>query len=81
MPGTSTNTVPGRRAHEEPAYWRDVGTVTAYMATLRDTEGAAPRFALDNPRWPLHPQRCENRVSGGGTRAARTDADDELATV
>lgn len=49
----STNVIPGARAHEEPAYWRDVGTVEAYVDALRDLIGPRPRFSLENPFWPL----------------------------
>jgi glucose-1-phosphate adenylyltransferase len=49
----STNRVPGVRHQEERAYWRDVGTVDAYFAATMDTLGAAPRFNLFNPRWPI----------------------------
>lgn len=49
----STNVVPGRRAHEEPGYWRDVGTVEGYVEAHRDLLGPRPRFCLDNHHWPL----------------------------
>lgn len=49
------NAVPGVAATEEPAYWRDVGTLQAYFAAQEDAEGATPRFALDNPAWPISP--------------------------
>lgn len=47
------NEVPGVRADEEPAYWRDVGTVDAYFAASMDTLGVSPRFDLFNPAWPI----------------------------
>ena len=49
----ATNRVPGVRPHEEPGYWRDVGTLDAYFAATMDTLGLAPRFDLFNPRWPI----------------------------
>lgn len=49
----STNVVPGTRAHEEPGYWRDVGTVEAYVGAHWDLIGPQPRFCLDNRYWPL----------------------------
>jgi glucose-1-phosphate adenylyltransferase len=49
------NVVPGVRPHEERSYWRDVGTVEAYMAAHRDLLGLRPRFRLDNPAWPIQP--------------------------
>jgi glucose-1-phosphate adenylyltransferase len=51
----STNVVPGTRSHEEPAYWRDVGTVEAYVAAHWDLLGPRPLFCIDNPHWPI---RC-----------------------
>jgi glucose-1-phosphate adenylyltransferase len=47
------NRVPGVREFEEPAYWRDVGTIGSYYAAQMDLIGTAPRFDLDNPRWPI----------------------------
>ncbi len=54
----SRNVVPGVRAHEERAYWRDVGTVEAYMAAKRDLLGTKPRFELKNRAWPIF---CDSR--------------------
>ncbi len=45
-----TNRVPGVRDYEEPAYWRDVGTIDAYFEAHQDLLGAEPRFNLFNPR-------------------------------
>jgi glucose-1-phosphate adenylyltransferase len=47
------NRVPGIRACEEPAYWRDVGTVDAYVQAHWDLLGPDPRFCLRNPQWPI----------------------------
>jgi glucose-1-phosphate adenylyltransferase len=49
----STNVVPGLRPYEEPAYWRDVGTIEQYYAANMDTLGLEPRLNLFNPRWPI----------------------------
>ena len=49
----SANRVPGVQPHEEPAYWRDAGTLDAYFDANMDTLGATPRLQLFNPRWPL----------------------------
>jgi glucose-1-phosphate adenylyltransferase len=49
----SANRVPGVRPHEEPAYWRDVGTIDAYYDSNMDTLGAEPKLHLFNPRWPV----------------------------
>jgi len=51
----STNRVPGLKSYEDPAYWRDVGTVQALDEARRDIEGASPRFDLRNEDWPLQP--------------------------
>lgn len=45
------NRIPGIRGYEEPAYWRDVGTLDAYYAANRDVLGGEPRFNLFNPQW------------------------------
>lgn len=45
------NHIPGVAAYEEPAYWRDVGTIDAFHAANRDLLGASPRFNLFNPQW------------------------------
>ncbi len=53
------NEVPGVKPYEEPAYWRDVGTIAAYWECHMDLLGESPRFDLDNRYWPiragLHP--------------------------
>ena len=51
--------VPGVRPHEEPAYWRDVGTIRSYYEAQMDQLGAAPAFDLDNPRWPIFARSAE----------------------
>ena len=47
------NRVPGIRASEEQAYWRDVGTIDAYFAAHQDLLGAEPKFDLFNPGWRI----------------------------
>jgi glucose-1-phosphate adenylyltransferase len=49
----SQNAVPGLRPYEEPAYWRDVGTIEQYYAANLDTLGLEPRLNLFNARWPI----------------------------
>jgi glucose-1-phosphate adenylyltransferase len=49
----SENRIPGVKPYEEPAYWRDVGTLEAYFDANMDTLGLEPRFDLFNPRWPI----------------------------
>lgn len=51
----SGNIIPGGLAHEEPAYWRDVGTLKAYIDAHQDITGDAPLFNLQNPHWPFQP--------------------------
>lgn len=58
------NVLPGVRPYEEPAYWRDVGTVRALIAARRDVQGARPRFKLRNPSWPIHGRPEEERDTG-----------------
>jgi len=45
------NRIPGIYDYEEPAYWRDVGTIDAYYAACRDVLGPEPAFNLYNPQW------------------------------
>ena len=47
------NRVPGVQDHEEPAYWRDVGTLAALAAAQQDAMDNPPRFNLWNRRWPI----------------------------
>jgi glucose-1-phosphate adenylyltransferase len=49
----SRNVVPGLLEHEERAYWRDVGTLSALAAAQQDAMGHQPRFNLWNRRWPI----------------------------
>jgi glucose-1-phosphate adenylyltransferase len=49
----SSNHVPGVQEHEEHAYWRDVGTLSALAAAQQDAMGLRPRFNLWNRRWPI----------------------------
>ena len=51
----SDNSVPGIQPHEEQAYWRDVGTLEAYLNAHCDVAGSMPRFNLHNPHWPMLP--------------------------
>ena len=47
------NRIPGIRASEEQAYWRDVGTIDAYFAAHQDLLGAEPKLDLFNPKWRI----------------------------
>jgi glucose-1-phosphate adenylyltransferase len=48
------NKVAGAQSWEEPAYWRDVGTLDAYFESCIDTRGERPKFRISNPDWPIH---------------------------
>jgi len=52
----ANNHVPGVQEHEERAYWRDVGTLSALAAAQQDAMGLRPRFDLWNRRWPIRGQ-------------------------
>ena len=49
----AANSIPGLQEHEEPGYWRDVGTLAALAAAQQDAIGSPPRFNLWNRRWPI----------------------------
>jgi glucose-1-phosphate adenylyltransferase len=49
----SRNRIPGVQPYEERGYWRDIGTLDAYRAAQGDLLGPAPRFSLDNSKWPI----------------------------
>jgi glucose-1-phosphate adenylyltransferase len=67
----SHNRVPGVQEHEERAYWRDVGTLSALAAAQQDAMGQKPRFNLWNSRWPIHGQpRVQLGVAARGSRPA-----------
>jgi glucose-1-phosphate adenylyltransferase len=53
----SVNQVPGTKAYEETAYWRDVGTLESYWKAHQDILGQQPRFDLFNPQWPIRSSR------------------------
>jgi glucose-1-phosphate adenylyltransferase len=77
------NRIPGVQPCEEPAYWRDVGTLEAYRKAQRDVVGPIPRFNLWNPAWPLCEAGCGRSSEGYGERRIRTAdlAADELSCV
>ena len=47
-----TNRIPGDPP-DQPAYWRDVGTIDAYYAASMDLRSATPALNLYNRQWPL----------------------------
>jgi len=50
----TTNQIPGLGEHEDPHYWRDVGTIEAYFDSHFDALGARPKFCMTNPAWPIY---------------------------
>ncbi|MBI4292060.1 MAG: NTP transferase domain-containing protein [Betaproteobacteria bacterium] len=73
----SDNDVPGVQPHEDRGYWRDVGTLEAYVAAQRDVMGPEPRFELHNTAWPIRPFRLASALAGGrhdGADIARQQA-------
>jgi glucose-1-phosphate adenylyltransferase len=68
------NHVSGVREYEEPAYWRDVGTIPAYYEAQMDLLGRTPAFDLDNPRWPIFARSVE----GPPVRIISGDIEDSL---
>jgi glucose-1-phosphate adenylyltransferase len=48
----SANTWPGQ-AEADRGYWRDVGTLDAYLDASLDLVSIAPTFNLYNDRWPI----------------------------
>jgi glucose-1-phosphate adenylyltransferase len=76
------NTVPGVQEFEEPAYWRDVGTLTALAAAQQDVMGQRPRFSLRNRRWPIHELSERELLASVTWRAAGKDlrSDERLPT-
>lgn len=59
----SRNRVPGIKSYEEPAYWRDVGTIEAYFSAHQDVLGLKPRFDIYNPRWPVYSKTYQGPVT------------------
>lgn len=55
----STNVLPGIKAYEEPAYWRDVGTLSSFYEANMDILGARPKLNLNNRRWFIHSGRYD----------------------
>jgi glucose-1-phosphate adenylyltransferase len=74
----ATNRIPEVKPYEEPAYWRDLGTIEAYFAAHKDVLGREPRFDAFNPNWPIYSSsyqgpvtkvlggQIENSIFGGG---------------
>lgn len=75
----SLNVIPGKKGHEENAYWRDVGSIPAYYEAHMDLLGYSPLFETGNRMWSVHPSihegaatkilkgRIEDSIIGEGT--------------
>jgi glucose-1-phosphate adenylyltransferase len=59
----ATNKVPGTKPYEEPAYWRDVGTLDAYFSAHQDLLGLNPRFDVFNPQWRIFSSNYQGPVA------------------
>ena len=59
----STNKVPGVKSTEEPAYWRDVGTLDAYFSAHQDMLTWPPRFNVFNPQWRIFSSNYQGPVA------------------
>lgn len=59
----SQNSIPGIKGYEEPAYWRDVGTLDAYFEANMDVLGMQPRFDAFNARWPIYSSNYQGPVA------------------
>jgi len=56
----ATNRVPGAKPYEEPGYWRDIGSLEAYVDAAHEITGKKhPRFSLHNPNWPILPLKTQ----------------------
>ncbi len=70
----STNQIPGAKPYEEPAYWRDVGSLDAYFEAHQELLGSRPRFDAFNPQWPIYSSHYQGPV----TRIMRSEVDNSL---
>lgn len=59
----ATNKVTGTKPYEEPAYWRDVGTLDAYFNAHQDLLGLTPRFDVFNPQWRIFSSNYQGPVA------------------
>ena len=59
----ATNVIPGVKDYEEPAYWRDVGTLDAYYEAHMDVLGEEPRFDVFNAKWPIYSSNYQGPVA------------------
>ena len=68
------NSVPGVRSYEEPAYWRDVGSLDAYWQAHIDLLGERPIFDLRNNSWPI----LTDSYDGPMANLVRTTVDESM---
>ena len=68
------NEIPDLQPYEEPAYWRDVGTLNSYWQANMDLLGSTPAFDLRNRAWPIY-SGC---YDGPMASLVRTSADDSM---
>ncbi|HET6676344.1 MAG TPA: glucose-1-phosphate adenylyltransferase [Nitrospiraceae bacterium] len=68
------SSVPGVRSYEEPAYWRDVGTLDAYWQAHIDLLGERPIFDLRNSSWPI----LTDSYDGPMASLVRTTVDESM---
>jgi glucose-1-phosphate adenylyltransferase len=54
------NRIPISSQSEEPSYWRDVGTLSAYYEANMDLRSVAPSFNLYNQSWPIRTVAYDN---------------------
>ncbi len=55
--------IPGLKAHEDPIYWRDVGTIDAYFDAHTDVIGSKPLLDVFNPHWPIYSSNYQGPVA------------------
>jgi glucose-1-phosphate adenylyltransferase len=70
----ASNVIPGRRGYEEPAYWRDVGTIEAFFKAHMDMLGTEPRFDANNRMWPI----VSGSYLGAAARVLKGDVQNTL---
>ena len=59
----ATNKIPGFKSYEEPAYWRDVGTLDAYFNAHQDLLCLTPNFDVFNPQWRIFSSNYQGPVA------------------
>lgn len=70
----ATNAVPGTRHYEEPGYWRDVGSISAFFEAHMDMLGHEPSFNIGNSQWPI----ISGTYGAASARVVRADIRNSL---